>query len=351
MQRVGTAGYNLRMARRESKLQRCEVAMLVDAETGERSGSGRFVPDRGGMEQRVLESLRARYRRVAVVPFGPDIVATLAELRKLRPGIVLNLTEWVDGDRALDHAISGLLDMMKFRYTGTGPAGMQLCRDKALSKQIAAAAGVDVPCCFTLGRGERIANPGLPFPLIVKPQYGDGSDEIAKASLVRTPRELRARVRDLRSRRKEPVVCEEFIPGRDIYVGIIGNEPRVLAPTEMVIGSKKASAPQFATYRLKNDGSYRTKWRVRYRLAALPKPVLRKIADFSRKAFRALHLRDYARLDFRLTPEGRVVFIEANPNPDLTPHTLGRNLCFVGIEYRNLIPRIVETARKRYRRR
>ncbi len=325
--------------------------MLVDAETGERNRTGRFVPDRGSMEQQVLGSLCARYRRVAVVPFGPDIVATLTELRKLRPQIVFNLTEWVDGDRALDHAIGGLLEMMKFRYTGTGPAGMQICRDKALSKQIAAAAGVDVPCCFTLGRGERIENPGLPFPLIVKPQYGDGSDEISKASLVRTPLELRRRVRALRSRRKGPVVCEEFIPGRDIYVGIIGNEPRVLAPTEMVIGSRKASAPQFATYRLKNDRSYRAKWRVRYRLAVLPKPVLRKIADFSKKAFRALHLRDYARLDFRLTGEGRLVFIEANPNPDLTPHTLGRNLCFVGIEYRNLIPRIVETARKRYRRR
>ena len=325
--------------------------MLVDWETGEHNRTGRFVPDRGSMEQRVFESLHARYSRVMVVPFGPDIVATLTELRGLKPRIVFNLTEWVDGDRMLDHAIGGLLDMMKFRYTGTGPAGMQLCRDKALSKQIAGAAGVDVPGCFTLGRGERIANPGLAFPLIVKPRYGDGSDEIAKASLVRTRLELRARVRDLRSRRKGPLVCEEYIPGRDIYVGIIGNEPRVLAPTEMVIGSKKASAPQFATYRLKNDGRYRTKWRVRYRLAALPKPVLRKIADFSRKAFRALQLRDYARLDFRLTAEGRVVFIEANPNPDLTPHTLGRNLCFAGIEYRNLIPRIVETARKRYRQR
>ena len=323
--------------------------MLVDAETGERNRSGRFVPDRGGMEEKVLASLRARYRRVAVVPFGPDIVATLGELRKLRPRLVFNLTEWVDGDRTLDHAISGLLEMMKFRYTGSGPAGMQLCRDKALSKQIAAAAGVDVPRCFTLGRGERIENPGLPFPLIVKPQYGDGSDGITKASLVGTPRELRRQVRALRSRRKGPVVCEEFIPGRDIYVGIIGNAPQVLAPTEMVIGSKKASAPQFATYRLKNDGGYRTRWRVRYRLAALPKPVLRKIADFSRKAFRALQLRDYARLDFRLTDEGRLVFIEANPNPDLTPHTLGRNRCFVGIEYRNLIPRIVEIARRRYR--
>ena len=325
--------------------------MLVDAETGERKTSGRFVPDRGSMEQRVFESLRARYRRVAVVPFGPDIVATLAELRKLRPRMVFNLTEWVDGDRTLDHAISGLLEMMQLRYTGTGPAGMQRCRDKALSKQIAAAAGVDVPCCFALKRGDPIENPGLPYPLIVKPQFGDGSDEISKASLVRTSRELRARVRALRSRLKGPVVCEEFIPGRDIYVGIIGNEPRVLAPTEMVIGSRKASAPQFARYRLKNDASYRTKWRVRYRLAVLPKPVLRKIADFSKKAFRALQLRDYARLDFRLTDDGRLVFIEANPNPDLTPHTLGRNLCFVGIEYRNLIPRIVETARKRYGRR
>lgn len=349
MQCAGTAGYNLSMARRESKLQRCEVAMLVDAETGERSAAGRFMPDRGSMEQRVLESLRARYRGVAVVPFGPDIVATLTELRALRPRIVFNLTEWVDGDRALDHAVGGLLEMMKLRYTGTGPAGMQLCRDKALSKQIAAAAGVDVPCCFSLGRGDRIENPGLPYPLIVKPRFGDGSDGISKASLVRTPLELRQRVRALRARRKAPVVCEEFIPGRDLYVGIIGNAPRVLAPTEMVIGSKKAAAPQFATYRLKNDGGYRTKWRVRYRLAVLPKPVLRKIAEFSKKAFRALQLRDYARLDFRLTDGGRLVFIEANPNPDLTPHTLGRNLCFVGIEYRNLIPRIVETARQRYR--
>ncbi len=325
--------------------------MLVDAETGERNKSGRFVPDLGSMEERVLESLGARYARVTVVPFGPDIVATLAELRRLKPRIVFNLTEWIDGDRKLDHAIAGVLEIMRFHYTGTGPVGMQLCRDKALSKHIAAAAGVDVPCCFTLGRGERIENPGLPYPLIVKPQFGDGSDEIGKAALVRTGRELRQRVRAIRSRLAEPVVCEEFIPGRDIYVGVIGNAPRVLAPIEMVVGSKKASAPKFATYRLKNDGSYRTKWRVRYRRARLSQRVMRKITEFSRKVFRVLKLRDYARLDFRLSDDGRLVFIEANPNPDLTPHTLGRNVCFVGIEYRHLIPRIVETARKRYRRR
>jgi D-alanine-D-alanine ligase len=341
----------MRMALRRPKRQRCDVAMLVDAETGEINKAGRFVPDRGGMEEKVHAALRARYRRVELVPFGPDVVATLTRLRKLRPRMVFNLTEWFDGDRTLDHAITGLLDIMKFRYTGTGQAGMQLCRDKMLSKHMVAAASVDVPACFSLGRRGAIENPGLPFPLIVKPQFGDGSDGISKHSLVRTPLQLRKQVKALRSRLNTPVVCEEYIPGRDIYVGILGNEPRVLAPTEMVVGIRKSSAPRYATYRLKNDGRYRTRWRVRYGLAELSPSVRRLVKDYSVKAFRTLKLRDYARLDFRLTDEGRLVFIEANPNPDLTPHTLGQNLCFVGIEYRHLIPRIVKIAEQRYRRR
>jgi D-alanine-D-alanine ligase len=149
---------------------------------------------------------------------------------------------------------------------------------------------------------------------------------------------------------KGPLICEEFIPGRDIYVGLIGNEPRVLAPTEMVVGSRKESAPRFATYRVKHDAGYRTKWRVSFRLATLPARIANQVKSYSRKAFRALKLRDYARIDYRLTDGGRLVFIEANANSDLTPHTLGRNLCFAGIAYHNLIPRLVEIARKRGRR-
>ena len=339
------------MTSRNSRNQRCDVAMLVDAEIGEISQSGRFVPERGSMEEKILAALRGHYPRVAVVPFGPDIGATVAELRKLTPRVVFNLTEWFDGDRKQDRAIAGLLEMMKLPYTGTGPTGLQLCRDKGLSNHLVAAAGVDVPCSFSLAHADRVENQELPFPLFVKPQCGDGSDGISKASLVRTPLELHRQVRALRSRFTCPVVCQEFVPGRDIYVGIIGNEPRVLAATEMVIGSKKAAAPRFATYRLKNDGAYRTKWRVSYRLAELPPRVVRKVRDFSTRVFHALELRDYARLDFRLTDEGRLVFIEANPNPDLTPQTLGQNLCFAGIEYHRLIPLIVETARRRYRRR
>jgi len=326
--------------------------MLVDEESGERTKSGRFKFVSDGvdcMELNVLKSLRARYARVEVVPFRADIIATLAELKKLRPRIVFNLTEWLEGNRRLDCAIAGLLDMMKLRYTGTGWDGLQLCRDKALSKRIVGEAGVDVPRCFTVERGARAVNPGLPFPMIVKPQFGDGSDEITKASLVTTPRQLRRQVTAVHRNLGEPAVCEEFVAGRDIYVQLLGNEPRVLAPVEMVIESRKASAPQFATYRLKHDGYYRSKWRVKYRLARLAPRVRRRIAEYCRKAFHALKLRDYGRVDFRLTDAGRLVFIEANPNPDLTPHNLGMYLCFPGIEYRHLIPRIVEIARKRYR--
>jgi len=321
--------------------------MLVDAETGERKTSGRFVPDRGSMEQRVFESLRARYRRVAIVPFGPDIVATLAELRKLRPRMVFNLTEWVDGDRTLDHAISGLLEMMQLRYTGTGPAGMQRCRDKALSKQIAAAAGVDVPCCFALKRGDPIENPGLPYPLIVKPQFGDGSDEVRGNSLVKNERELAQRVRVLRRRVKAPLICEEFIEGCDLYVALLGSAPEVMPAVELVIGRKGRGAPAFASYRLKNDGAYRNRWRVRWRVAKLSRNLQRDVDAASRAIFQALQLRDYGRIDYRLTPDGRLVFLEANANPDLHPHAMGNNVCFAGVAYGAALRRIVAAARLR----
>ena len=334
-----------------NKTKRCDVLMLVDVEMGETNAAGRFVPDGGTMEVHVYKALCRRFDSVVIVPFGPDIPATLTRLKQLKPRIIFNLTEWVDSDRTQDFAIAALLDMMKFKYTGTGPAGLQLARDKAGSKELVAAAGVDVPRHFTLLPGKTVVNPGLPYPLMIKPQFGDGSDEIDKQSLVRSFAELKRRARAIWSRLKEPLICEEFIAGHDIYVGVVGNAPRVLAATEMVVGSRKKTAPKFATYRLKNNGAYRTKWRVTYRLAKLPAGVRRQVQQYTHAAFHALKMRDYGRIDYRLTDEGRLVFIEANPNSDLTPHTLGTNLCFPGITYERLIPLIVETALKRYRRR
>jgi D-alanine-D-alanine ligase len=325
----------------------CNIALLVDEETGARLKSGRFVPDRGSVEARIHACLSEHYGRVVVVPFTGDIVATIQELRTLKPDLVFNLTEWVDGDRSLDAAITGLLDLLKIPYTGTGPDGMCLARDKALSKEIVAGLGVEVPRHFVVNGTERVHDHELGFPLIVKPQFGDASEALSISSVVKNEAELGERVESLRNRLGEPLICEEFIPGSDLYVALLGNEPQVMPPVELVIGRKGAAAPQLATYRLKNDGAYRTRWRVRWQPAKLDDAVGRSIETASRAIFHALKLRDYARIDFRITPENRIVFLEANPNPDLHPHAMGINLCFAGVAHHDAICRIVESARER----
>lgn len=334
--------------RRDGNGARCDIVLLVDEEVGEPSGSGRFVLERGTMEAHVLESLQEQQRKICVVPFNPELTPTIEALRALKPRLVFNLTEWVGGNRRLDAAIVGVLEMMKLRYTGAGPAAMQLARDKALAKSIVAEAGIAV-APHTLVNGRLPVSGRLTFPLIVKPQFGDGSDEIGNGALVRSERELARRVDAIRRRTREPLICEAFIPGRDLFVALLGNEPQVMPPLELVIGRQGPGAPRFATFRVKNDAPYRTRWRVRYRQPQLPAGTMQEIGNASRRIFRALGLRDYARIDYRLTPDNKLVFLEANPNPDLARHTFGRDRCFAGVAYSTLISSIVEAALSRPR--
>lgn len=327
----------------------CDIAVLVDVETGAYDAGKRFVPDAQSMESEVVKSLSARHERVEVVPFETAIDRTVHRLQELNPRLVFNLTEWLDGDRRLDAAIAGVLDALKIPYTGTGPVGMHLARDKALSKLIVGALGIAAPR-HVIVDSARVHRGDLDFPLIVKPQFGDGSDEIAKNAIVRTPRELAHRANAVRRRAKGPVLVEEYVPGIDLFVGLLGNRPRVLEPLELVVGRRGAAAPSIATSRIKTNGAYRARWRIGYRTARLPREVVRTIERASSRIFHALQLRDYARIDYRLTPQRELVFLEANPNPDLSPHTFGENRCFAGVGYGDLIAAIVRAALQRARR-
>ena len=327
------------------KSRRCQIAVLVDEEVGSRDKGGSFVVDAGSMEEHVLNVLR-RGATTAVVPFVADIIPTINELRALKPRLVFNLTEWLDGDRRQDASIAGVLDMMKLRYTGSNAEGMHLARDKALAKQIVSRLGIDVaPHRVVNGRVGGVSD--MRFPVIVKPQFGDGSDEIGKAALASTAAALKTRIASIRRRTREPLLCEEFIEGCDVLVGLLGNEPRVMPPLELVIGRQGRSAPRFMTSKVKNDKRYQARWGVRYRHAELPAAVRRRIDEASRAIFHALKLRDYARIDYRLTDNNRLVFLEANPNPDIAPHTFGRDQCFAGVPYPQLISTIVQAALSR----
>lgn len=333
------------------RVTRCDMVMLVDAEAGVRKLHGAFVPDRSSVEAYLLAELRRQGLRVVVVPFEAGVDAALAELRSLKPKLVFNLTECVDGDRSQDAAIAGLLDLLKIPYTGSGPGGLRLARDKALSKHIAADLGVAVPRYFVIPQKGPIRNLRVPYPLIIKPQFGDGSDEVRGNSLVKNERELVQRVRVLRRRIHAPLICEEFIEGRDLYVALLADAGKsvieVMPAVELVIGRRGRDAPTFASYKLKNDGAYRNRWRVRWRVARISSNLRRDVETASRAIFHALEQRDYGRIDYRLTPDGRLVFIEANANPDLHPHAMGNNLCFAGVDYGVAVKRIIAAAQAR----
>jgi D-alanine-D-alanine ligase len=328
-------------------LAQCDIALLVDHESGRYAKGGRFVLNGPCMEARVVRALRALYPRVEVTPFSPDLTKTILQLRCLMPSVVVNVTEWANGDRKLDSAIAAVLDLLQLPYTGTGPDGLQLARDKVLSKQIVSGLGVAVPRHFVVTTGTEIPRDGLHFPMIVKPQFGDGSDEIVKRSLVRNVRELRMRVKAIRARLGQPAVCEQFIQGREIYVALLGATPHALPPIELMMSRRGGVAPQLATSRLKDDKQYRAKWGARYSLAKVSSAKLRELTDISQRIFTALKLRDYARLDFRLSADGEIYFLEANPNPDLDPRALGSRGWFAGIPFSTLVSTIVESARRR----
>jgi len=328
---------------------RCDIALLVDAEAVDRRKNGIYVPDRSSVEAYLLAELRSQGLQVTALPFVAGVESTIAELRKLKPRLVFNLTECVDGDRSQDAAIAGLLDLLKIPYTGSGPGGLRLARDKALSKHIAADLGVAVPRYFVIPPKGQIRNPRVPYPLIVKPQFGDGSDEVRVNSLVKNERELVQRVRVLRRRVDAPLICEEFIEGRDLYVALLGNKPDVMPAVELVIGRRGPGAPTFASYKLKNDGAYRSRWRIRWRVAKLSANLRRDVEAASRAIFHALEQRDYGRIDYRLTPDGCLVFLEANANPDLHPHAMGNNQCFAGVAWGDALRRIVNEASGRAR--
>ena len=328
---------------------RCDIVLLVDAEAVDLRKSGLYVPDRSSVEAYLLAELRSQGLQVTALPFVAGVEATIATLRALKPRLVFNLTECVDGDRSQDAAIAGLLDLLKIPYTGSGPGGLRLARDKALSKHIAADLGVAVPRYFVIPPKGPIRHPRVPYPLIVKPQFGDGSDEVRVNSLVKNERELVQRVRVLRRRVDAPLICEEFIEGRDLYVALLGNKPDVMPAVELVIGRRGQGAPTFASYKLKNDGAYRNRWRVRWRVAKLSLNLRRDVENASRAIFHALEQRDYGRIDYRLTPDGRLVFLEANANPDLHPHAMGNNQCFAGVVWGDALRRIVNEALSRAR--
>jgi len=286
---------------------------------------------------------------------GHDVLALglrddLSVLRKaieeFNPHIAFNLLEEFHGVSVYDHHVVSYLELMKRRYTGCNPRGLLLAHDKALSKQILTYHRVPVPDFVVFPLGQKARRPKrLDFPLFVKSLTEEGSVGIAQASLVNDDDQLAERVSFIHESLATDAIAERFIDGRELYVGVMGNRRLQTFPAwELTSTNRDEGAPLIATAKVKWDVEYQKKAGIKYAKAkALPEGVQSKLERLCKRAYRNLNLTGYARMDLRLTADGKLYLLEANPNPQLSyGDEFAESAEVSGIGYPELLERIVK---------
>jgi D-alanine-D-alanine ligase len=302
-------------------------------------------------EDDVYKALLANKYEVRTLGLFNDVRPLLDEVDEFEPDVIFNMVETFNEVTQWDKNIAGLIEMLGVPYTGASPAALALCNDKALCKKILRYHRVRVPRFHTFYRDHKIWVPKtLKLPCIIKPLTEEASRGISQASIVDDEKSFIDRVRMIHERMNLDVIAEEYIDGRELYVGMIGDRRlRVLPPREMNFGQLPDDEPRIATYKAKWDDDYRKKWGIKNNYALrLSAEVERSIHDICKRAYRALNIRSYARFDLRITPEGKVYVIEPNVNPCIAEHDeFAQAAKKVGIEYPALIRMVINQALRR----
>jgi D-alanine-D-alanine ligase len=282
------------------------------------------------------------------------VLDSLTELRSAiadwEPDIVFNLLEEFDGIVTYDQHVVAFLELMRQPYTGCNPRGLLLSRDKTLAKQLLAFHRIATPQFAVFRRGARVHVPRkLRFPLFVKSTVEDASLGIAQASVVEDAARLKERIAFVHDQIRSDALVEEYIEGRELYVGILGNERLTRLPVwEMVFGSLPDSLPAIATRKVKWDKRYQAKYGITTHAATdLPPAVLATLDRLSRRIYRTLGLSGYARMDFRVNAQGQVYVLEANANPNLeAAEDFAESARAAGTSYGELLERLMDLGLK-----
>lgn len=306
-------------------------------------------------EADVLLCLRRLEHDVDTLAVYDNIHDIIQKIESWKPDIVFNLCESFLDDRAHEPNIPALLELLKVPYTGAGPDALMLCKDKALAKKLLSFHRVRV-ARFEVSHRERPLRRlrRFEYPAFVKPIGMESSDGISKASFAKSEEEALERARYIHDKLETDALIEEYIEGRELYLGVLGNKRLTTFPArEIFFGQAREdeaplddAAPKFATAKAKWDDAYRKKWGIKNGPAAeLPAGVDRKLADLARRVYRILQIRGLGRIDVRLNLAGEIVVIEANPNPSLAKEDdFAQAAATTGLDYDALIKRILENA-------
>ena len=296
-------------------------------------------------EYDVINQLKILGHDVKPLGVRDNLSALRTEVAEWKPQIVFNLLEEFDGIVTYDQHVVAFLELLRQPYTGCNPRGLLLSRDKVLSKQLLAYHRIPTPQFAVFVRGQRFKLPKrLRFPMFVKSATEDASLGIAQASVVDDVVRLEERVEFIHEQTTSDALVEEYIGGRELYVGVLGNRRLTTFPVwEMVFGSLPESLPAIATRKVKWDKRYQQKYGITTKAAQdLSAAVVDQMGRLSRRIYKALHLSGYARMDFRLRPDGSLFVLEANANPNLArEEDFAESALSVGVTYDDLLTRIL----------
>ena len=295
-------------------------------------------------EYDVISTLKSMGHEVYAIGLYNQLNAIGNALLEHKPHIAFNLLEEFHGYPMYDQHVVSYLELMKQAYTGCNPRGMTLAKDKALTKMILAYHRIQVPGFAVFRMNRKVHRPKrLKFPLLVKSISEEGSVGIAQASVVHDDEKLAQRVEFIHRQNKTDAIAEQYIKGREIYVGVIGNQNiQTYAPWELVMEKLPEGAENIATLKVKWDPAYQEKVGVATRAADLTPEQSKNLERLSKRIYRHLFLSGYARLDYRMTDEGQFYLLEANPNPQIARNEdFADSAAHTGVPYEQLLQKIM----------
>jgi len=297
------------------------------------------------MEFDVVHTLREEGHEVVAAGVGSELGVIRRAIQEMKPDIAFNLLEAFADIATWDQNVVAYLELMRVPYSGCNSRGLLLARDKSLAKKILSYHRIPVPDFVVVPRGRAVRRPRrLAFPLIVKSLTLDASIGISQASVVDDDARLEERVRFIHESIGTPALVEEYVEGRELYVGMMGNQRlQVLPIWELDFSGLPEEARPIATERLKWSLSYQKKHGITTGPARdLPDGLERRIGELCKRVYRSLMMSGYARIDLRLADDGRVVVLEANPNPQLAyGEDFAEAAEKAGVDYGPLLERIM----------
>ncbi|MDK2832355.1 MAG: D-alanine-D-alanine ligase [Methanolobus sp.] len=280
------------------------------------------------------------------------LVTDLAKI-KSKTDFIFNLCdEGYDNDPKKELHVPAILEMFDIPYTGSGPQCLAFCYDKALVRGIAKDLGVPVPEGIVVKGEDTLFELPMDFPVIVKPNFGDSSFGLNQHSVCNSRDEVVRAIYDIREGLgyDKPILVEEFLSGKDLSIGIIGNPPEnytVLPLTQEDYSDLPEELPKLCGYEAKwiPDSPY---WKIKSSPADLPKETEELIIECSLKLITRLECRDYTRLDWRLDAKGNPKLLEVNPNPGWCwDGHLAKMAKIADISYSDMIAMILKSADER----